>query len=311
MENKKHRTILFVFITIGLICAFMYYLYINADRYLELLQLSPLSILLIGLLMLLMLFINGLSNTYLFRGLETDLAYREGFHLSAVATFVNQLPLSGGIVTKGFYLKQRHRFPYTKFFSVTLALLFCYFSVDGLIGISILLYWLLLGKAINSALLIGFTLMASFALIFWVPVDRIKIPRKFQSWVSQALDGWMLIRRNPKLALKLIGLQVVLIAFVALRYKIAFRMLSQNITLAEAMLFSTASILTQLVSFVPGGLGVRETIVGAVAFALQFDFSVSIVAVGLDRLITTPVILTVGGISALILSNQLSKVYEE
>jgi uncharacterized membrane protein YbhN (UPF0104 family) len=300
------RSLVITIISLGIVSAFAYYLYTNADRYLELLQISPLSVLLIGLIMLLMLFINGLSNILLFRGLETELTYREGVYLSAAATFINQLPISGGIVAKGFYLKQKHRFPYTKFFSATLALLLCFFSVDGLIGLSILLNWLILGKAISSALLIGFTLMAVSALIFWIPLDRIKFPRQFNTWFSQALDGWMVISRKPKLALKLIGLQVVLTAFVALRYKIAFQMLSQEITLAEAMLFSTASILTQLVSFAPGGLGVREAIVGAVASALNFEFSVSVVAVGLDRLITTPVILIFGGISVIILSNKLT-----
>ena len=134
MKIRFLRSLVITVISLGFISAFVYYLYTNADRYLELLQISPLPVLLIGLLMLLMLFINGLSNTYLFRGLKTELTYSEGFYLSAASTFVNQLPLSGGIVTKGLYLKQKHRFPYTKFFSATLALLFCFFSVDGLIN---------------------------------------------------------------------------------------------------------------------------------------------------------------------------------
>ena len=83
-------------------------------------------------------------------------------------------------------------------------------------------------------------------------------------------------------------------------------MLSQNVTFGDVMLFSAASILTQLVSIAPGGLGVREAIVGAVASALGFDMGMSLVAVGLDRLISTLAILLIGGLSAIILGKQIS-----
>lgn len=95
---------------------------------------------------------------------------------------------------------------------------------------------------------------------------------------------------------------------LAIRYWFAFRMLSQNVKISDAILFSSISVLTQLVSIAPGGLGVTETIVGGIAFLLGFELGVSIVAVGIDRLISTSVILVVGGASTIILGKQLSDI---
>lgn len=94
---------------------------------------------------------------------------------------------------------------------------------------------------------------------------------------------------------------------LAIRYWLAFQMVSQNITIGDAILFSSATILTQLVSIAPGGLGVREAIVGIIATTLGFDTTVSVIAVGIDRLISTIPILILGGLSAVILGKQITE----
>jgi len=81
-------------------------------------------------------------------------------------------------------------------------------------------------------------------------------------------------------------------------------MFSQNVTMSQTLLFASAFILTQLVSVAPGGFGVRQAIVTAVATTLGFDPGVSLVAVGLDRLVITIVIIT-GWISTIILGKHI------
>ena len=88
----------------------------------------------------------------------------------------------------------------------------------------------------------------------------------------------------------------------AARYWIAFHTLSQDVTYAQCLLFAAATILTRLVSIAPGGLGVREGIVAGVASLLGFEAGVSAVAVGLDRLVATSVIIVLGTIYTYLLS---------
>jgi uncharacterized membrane protein YbhN (UPF0104 family) len=307
MKSSKLQTIILSSITLLLVAAFVYYLYLNADKYLELFHLSTSGVLVILLLSLAFTFVSGSITTSLYRGLGVDLSFRDGFLLNAASTLANQLPISGGIISRGFYLKRKYDLSYPKFLSATVALFLCFVGTNGLVGLVILLGGILLKRiGVSAALLIGFTGMATCLLVFWLPIDQIKLPDRIHKLLHQAVEGWMLISRNPGLLLNLIGLQLSLVISLAIRYWLAFHMLSQNVSLGEAMLFSSATILTQLVSIAPGGLGVREAIVGAVASALGFEVGASVVAVGLDRLVSTVPILLIGGISTIILGKQIS-----
>jgi uncharacterized membrane protein YbhN (UPF0104 family) len=251
--------------------------------------------------------LNGLQNIYLYRSLGADISNQDGVFITAASTLANQLPIPGGIISKGVYLKRRYNLTYTRFISSTVATFFLFIAVNGFIGVAILLFWFFFNKAaVSPVLLIAFTVMVACLLVFWLPLDRIRMPEKIHRLFRQALEGWMLISTNPVLLLQLVVLQAILSVLLALRYWLAFRMLSQQVTMAQTLLFACASILTQLVSIAPGGLGAREAIVGAVALALGFDAGTSVVAVGLDRLVSTITILLIGGISTVILGKRIS-----
>lgn len=310
MISSRARSVIFLIISLSLIFAFVYYLYVNADKYQNLLRMSPLSVIFLVALSLVFMFVNGIVNVNLFQSLGAKVYMKDGFLLTAASSLANQLPILGGIISKAYYLKRRHNLSYSKFASAMLALFFCFVAVNGLIGSAVLLYWMVFKNMdVPVFLFVGFLAMVSFILVFWLPIDRIRLSEKILKSLSQALEGWSIIGKNPVLMLKLIGLQITLMLLLATRYWLTFHMLSQNITLSQAILFSSASILTQLVSIAPGGLGVREMIVGGVASALGFDMGVSVVAVGLDSLVATLIVVLVGGISTIILGKQISNPY--
>lgn len=307
MKNKYARFLFLTLIILVIIFAFIFYLYDNAESYGNLLELSVPGLSAIFLISLAFPAISSVSNVHLFRSMGADISYWDGFFLVAASTLANQLPVSGGVISKGFYLKRRHDISYAKFFSATTALFFCFVAVNGLVGIFVLLYQAFSKNLpVSLPLLVGFSAMVACFFVFWLPLERLRFPEKIRAWIRQSVEGWLLVSKNPVLLLKLIGLQIVLMLLLAVRYWLAFRMLSQNITFEWALLFSAASILTQLVSIAPGGLGVREAIVGAVASALGFDMTISIVAVGLDRLVSTLGIFILGGVSTAVLSRQIS-----
>jgi uncharacterized protein (TIRG00374 family) len=304
----RSRSFLFSAINLTIIAALVYYLYINTDQYINLLHVSVPGIIILLVLASVFPFINGLINVYMFQGLGAVLVMRDAFFIAAASTLANELPVSGGIIAKGYYLKRLHNVSYTKFFSATLALFVCTVAVNGLIGLATLLYWLFIKKiVVPASLLFGFAMMAACFLIFYIPLEHLRIPNRMQQLTSQALEGWMIMNKNPALLLKLLGLQSILMLLLATRYYVAFRMLSQNISLGQVILFSSATVLTQLVSIAPGGLGVREAIVGAVSSSLGFDLGVSVAAVSLDRLVSTFFNVLVGWYSAILLSKRILK----
>lgn len=308
MKSSRVSSIVISAICVGLIAGFLYYLFANRDKYLKLLHLSPAPIGCLLALALVFPILNGWINTYLFRSLGADLSQPEGFLLAGASSLANMLPVSGGIVAKGYYLKRKFDLSYTKFISATAALFVCFIAVNGLIGCCILIYWVLTRRAVVSPLLwIGFGLMAACLLVFLLPLESLRTPGRMREWVREALQGWGLIGKNPGLLAKLIGLQTSLSVLLALRYWIAFHLLSQDVSLAQTLLFSSASVLNQLASFAPGGLGITEAIVGGVASALGFELAISVVAVGLDRLVSTFAIIVVGVFSTAALGRQLSQ----
>ena len=310
-RNRIRRIGVLIF-SLGIISGFIYYLFVNSEKYLNLLRLSPLYIALLFLLACTSPFLNGAINTLMFRGLGANLSHREGILLAAVSTLANQLPVSGGVITKGFYLKRKYDISYAKFLSAMLALFFCTVAVYGLLGLIILLQWTFLKQIrVPPPLWIGFGGMLSVLLVFGLPVQQVGFPQFMRKWLTQALTGWSIISRNLPLILKLLGIQTTMMILLAVRYWLAFHMLAQDVTIGQVLLFSCATILTNLVSFVPGGLGVREAIVGGIAFSLGFDSGTSVVAIGLDRLVATIVILIAGWIGSLMLGREISKIPAE
>ncbi len=310
MKSRWLRSTLLSLLGLAIVAAFGYYLYVNADRYLQLFHLSPVGLAVLFLLSLQVPVLNGMQNTLLYRALgSTRFSHRTGFLLAAATSLANQLPVPGGIVSRGFYLKRSYDLSYSVFTSSTISFFICFLSLDGFVGILILLYWALFRSIVAaSSLWIGFSIMFACMLVFWLPVHRLRLPAPIQARLDRALDGWLIIRRDPLLVLKMLGLQLITILLVAIRYWLAFHMFSQNVTVADVLLMSNATILTQMVSLAPGGLGVREAIVGAVASVLGFGTAVSVAAVGLDRLVSTLVIFAVGGISTVILGRQIVEV---
>ncbi len=261
------------------------------------------------LLSLLFPLINSLQNMYFYQGLGVkNFTFADSFLISSASTLANQLPIPGGILSRGFYFKKKFNLSYTKYTSSIFALFFFSVAVNGLAGLGVLTYWKLFTPIpVNTTLALAFFLMVASLLVFWIPMQKIRLPQKIQNLSNQAIEGWMTIRQSPGLIWKVILTQLAMIFFLSLRYWIAFRMVSQEVTFAQVLLFASASILTQLVTIAPGGLGVREAIVAGVATALGFDTSVSVVAVSLDRLVITIVIVLMGWVSTIILGRQISR----
>lgn len=307
VKSSYWRSAMLALLMVGMIAAFLYYLYVNAGEYDRLLRISTMPVLVLLGLSLAFPFINSIMNVYLFRSMGVAaISYWDIFLITAASTLANQLPISGGVISKGFYLKQRYGVSYAKFFSVSLALFFCFIATSGCVGVIILVYWCFFKKiAVSPVLLIGFASMLSCFFVFWLPLYRIRIPDRIRKWIDEAVEGWAIIIKNPTLLLQIIGLQVILLLLSAIKYQLAFHMLSQKVDLSETILFSSATVLSQLISIAPGDLGIREAIVGTIASILGFDMGVSVVAVGLDRLISTFAILLLGGISTVILGKQV------
>jgi uncharacterized membrane protein YbhN (UPF0104 family) len=282
---------------------FAVYLFRNFERFQRLLSLSLGVLLSLVVLNLIFAVVQGGINYFFYRALDVYLDINESIGLAAVNTLANQLPFAGGLMAKGVYLKQRHQLGYTHFLSATMALYVCFVAVNGATALAVLGYWALVGgPRAPLVLVLGFSGMLASLVSLWLPVGALALPGKVGKRFTQLAEGWQVLRQNVHLVGTMAACQVFLTVLFAGRFWIAFRALSQDVTYTQCLLFSSATVLTRLVNIAPGGLGVREGIVAGMATLLGFEPGVSAVAVGLDRLIATSVIVVLGTIYTYVLS---------
>ncbi len=292
---KKLIKIIPTVITIVVISIFIFYVQQNWDRILQLADISGWTLALLCVLVLITISQNGLVNYLLYQSMNVKINYFLSFGLAIVNTLANQLPLSGGLIAKGLYLSKKYKLPISKYLSATGALFICFLSTNGVIGLIAL--WYLnsyQGKYIPYYLILGFGLMTLSIIVLFFPIKNIRIPEKYHKYVADFASGWKVLIIRKWLLIKLISIQLLSILTIALRYKIALKAFSQDVTIIESLLIASATILTRLVSIAPGGLGVREGLAASIAVILGFDPVISIVAVGLDRLISTILIIFLG-----------------
>ena len=306
---RKLRDLLPFLLSLIIILGFAYYIFQNAEQYQTLLDFSVGPLILLALLSILGRICYGIINYIVYRVIDTPVTFNESLGLAAVNSLANHLPFSGGIIAKGAYLKRRYQLTYTRFLSVTLALYLFFLSANGVTGVIVLAYLSILKMERVSGLVIaGFGLMAGSIFFLFLPIERIQWRGFGHTSLRRLIEGWQALKQNRKAIAQLVGLQVITTILFAFRLLVAFRLLSQDVSFANCLIFSSATVLTQLVAITPGGLGVRELIVAGIAATAQIDPAISVVAVGLDRLIATAVIFSLGAFYSYLLGkNMLSE----
>lgn len=281
----------------------------NTGRFQRLLNLSLDSFLVLLVLILCSITARGLINYHLYKGLEIPIPFFKSLGLATINTLGNQLPFSGGLVAKGIYLKKRYELSYTTFLSATVSLFLGFMTANGIIGLITLLSLSFFQQINpNGVLVFGFTMMTLSISMQWIKINYDFLPEKWKRYMKQLMDGWQVFRKNIGLWMILICLQIVSTFLTAGRFWVSFRFLSQDIPLTHCLLFSAATILTQLISIAPGGIGVREGIVAGIAAIMGVDPGISAIAVGIDRLLATSIIVITGSAFSYILSKDALEV---
>lgn len=277
-----------------LLGAYLLYLALNWPRVRPLLDVSPGAIAALAGLVGVVFVSNGMINRFLYRALGVPIGVNEGIGLAAINSLANLLPISGGLVAKGLYLKQRYRLAYTPFLAATVALYVLFIGVNGLVGLGVLGGRAAVGLDAPGALVAGFAFLAGTLLLLRLPIP---LPpwERLAALVGRLDQGRRLLGSNLPLSAALVGLRLVQTAAMAGRLYIAFRLLSQPIPYDLCLLLAAGAVLTQLVTLAPGGLGVQEAIIAALATLLGYDPALSVVVVGLDRLVELAIVLTLGG----------------
>jgi uncharacterized membrane protein YbhN (UPF0104 family) len=241
-------------------------------------------ILTLSLLILSFQFLGGVRMKLLTGMFGLRLAPYEWIGLAQMTTFFNYLPFKGGAVAGALFLKGAHDFSYPRFLATAAAsslMAVVTFSVVALIGLSVL--WLCSGVFSWPILAVYFSLVI-VPLVFFLRIDRWAHKTK-NPHILNFFDGWRVIRTGGRRLLLLIATDLCMVLIDSMRITLCFKAVGLKATYAVGLIVIPLSNILGVASMVPGGLGVKEFIMGLISGGLGIDFTRTIFAATLDRMI--------------------------
>lgn len=182
----------------------------------------------------------------------------------------NLLPAQLGTVYRFRYMKAVHGLSYTRNGSnagANLVISVASAAIVGIIGVigrgvsTGAVSWVML--AIFAAMAIG----AGAAMV--VPLPRAKFLRgTAQRFWLGFHEGWEQLRRQPRTALAVLGIDIGKYVFTALRFQLAFGLVGVEENYWFFVVLAPVAGVAGILSFTPGGLGLREGFLTLAAVAL-------------------------------------------
>ncbi|MGE4609319.1 MAG: lysylphosphatidylglycerol synthase domain-containing protein [Myxococcota bacterium] len=278
------------------------YLFDQRAHWIDHYALRPLPVLGIALLVVAALGLRASANQSLFGRLRVRARWGDWFALVTVNSFSNYLPLSAGLVAKAFYLKRVHSMPYTEFAVGQVALFLLVVATNGMVGLAIVL---LFGSTGVGWVAAGFAAMCAAGALAFSPASATRfLTRRRFPWNEAAVSA---IREA---APRVIPLQLVVLIATAASLQLGFAMGEAQVGFAACVIFSAATVITRLVAITPGGLGVREFLVGGLAVLTGFELRDAVIASTLTSLVELGVIFVLGGAFTYRLSGRVASTYD-
>ncbi|HPQ42878.1 MAG TPA: lysylphosphatidylglycerol synthase transmembrane domain-containing protein [Syntrophales bacterium] len=305
MIQSRAWSVAVVILVVAAISTYIYYQPYSL-RFLR--NVSLLNIIFLIIIRILFQVINGLLLREFASKFGTFLKPKEWFGLSIVTTMGNYLsPFSGGMIARAAYLKHRHAFPYTQFASLLAANYLIYFGTIGAVGV---LTVIMFGEDFTFyrqviSFLIAVVLIISIVIIL-PPVRFLRINR-LTVVINNIIDGWVLIKADRILILKLVIYSLIGILLNGLSFWIAFTALADfPVSFGAVFLISLLSIFSILLNLTPSNFGIQEAIISLTSGMFGIGTSLGLMASLLIRVASLIPIFTMGPVFSFILTRELT-----
>lgn len=235
----------------------------------------------------------------------------EWLGLAIVTTMGNYLtPLSGGLLFRATYLKHQHSFSFTKFATFLSANYLINFWVIGVMGV---LTIFLINPVETNRLVLLFFLLVVFIIsaIFFLPFSKMPGHSRFIKIINTSIDGWLYIKQDRNLLIRLIFYTLINILLNASSFWIASNALGFTISAFSSVMISLIAAFSIVIKLTPANLGIHEAIIG---------FTSPLVGIGVGEGLMTALVLRgagmiilffLGPIFSYILAKKLSNFYKD
>jgi uncharacterized membrane protein YbhN (UPF0104 family) len=265
----------------------------HAHDFRRILEIDAASFAWLSLLCLVAIWILGQHVAVLVAIFNVRLGRWEAFGLAAANTMANFYFTKGGMAAKGLYLKRQHNFPYTHFVSTLAGAYVVTLVTSGALGV--IAYGLLAGIHVRFDVMGVFVaLIAGGLLPLAIPVTNQRLIARLPRRVVSVIEGWDTVRRHRRRLGWLAALNAAYVIVGGLRLFVSYRALDYNVDLLPCLVISTLQTMTVIFTLTPGGVGIRQALVGYGSEALQIGAAEGVVASTIDHAVGTLWVFAIG-----------------
>jgi uncharacterized membrane protein YbhN (UPF0104 family) len=206
--------------------------------------------------------LNGLFLKLFAAKLGITLAWYEWIGLPFATNMGNYLtPLSGGMLARAAYLKNRHALSYTHFTTLLAANYLLTFWVSSLAAISLMPFLWQQTHAPWSLLLFLAASLILLSMILMMPIPQVLSTGRAFRILNQGLLGWRTVRDDYHLMWQLVVLTIVSLLLNAAAFWLAYRSLEVQISMPAALMISFSTVFSAMTTLTPGNFGIREAFI--------------------------------------------------
>ena len=294
MIKRNKNKIFNILLALGFIGLFAVYFSLNKDDFKVLLEIKAYYIFAIALLQICVIFVNAIFFIVIFKAFDLNIDTKEGLNTSIITAIGNYFtPFRGGLGIRAVYLKKKYGFSYSKFISTVAGNYVVVFLINSLIALFCLGTLALQSKKIDPILVLVFAgMFIILLLIVLFPIPSSKIPEtkfgllnKFINKVKLVIEGWNVLAGKRSLIIKL-SILTLINAFIGIfLYYIELKSIGTEVNLLYAIIYSSISAISLLLSLTPGSLGIRESLLVLFQSSLMLGTSEILASSVVDRVI--------------------------
>jgi uncharacterized protein (TIRG00374 family) len=299
-RNKRWVTWAQNVIALLIVGGFGYYLWQHRAEFTQVLRLSAADVALIALLVFMTWLFTSVQGYLLNRAAGLQVGFVENFLLTMATAFGNYLPGRAGTLVRAHYLKSVHGLRFARYgsiLSIRTVLTVIAAGITGLAGT----IWLGLSNgriSLELVLIFGALVVFPGLAYFWRPRQSCgneqKPGRLTRIW-RDFEDGFHELKQRPSMSLWVLFFLLLQYAALGARFVVASKIAATLLPLALATLLAPLAALMSYISITPGGLGLREAVMGYATYAAGSNFAQGIFIGTVDRGVVLLMITFVGG----------------
>ena len=278
-----------------LVCAWIVWNY--RDLFYSILRIKPGYVIILLCLFILVQLVNGYRVFMIVRFFGAQIKTFDWICLPYITSYLNYLPVNAGSGATAVFLKKKYNLPYTKFVSMSGALLllqmFC-FSTSGLLLMAFIR--IVKGHTNSYAVMVLLFIAAAVIGARFAPVGFVKGESRVSNWIKSALTGFEDLRKEKSLLLSLMLNSYLQLALMGLTIYFTFMSLGLLVDYLDGLLLGIFTSVSKYNFLFPGQLGLREIFIGFVTKMVQGSFNDGIIVAVTDRVISGVATIFLGNI---------------